>query len=346
MTQDTRHVSALTQDTDETIEDRIRRSLADFGSADNLSRSAKELFETLGFGVVNEVTERKVSFESLYKRVQNKEATKRLKDLLDHVEACYYVGSLVLTGGEEFLVTQSEASTQDETDAQGDTDSGGTQAAGAGGRAQDDSAGESGTSAGDGVTAEEERDVHFFAAQLKEGVHFSRGQTAQLVRGFNRLMGSCPVVVAIRSTYAVDKPPATAGNGGLQVGSVGGLPLTRAGETPFADAKAGGAGEPSAKGYEGNSPQRTYMTLGLCERSSYAQEWRVGSRLGKVRLMADVRCDKVHRGHMDILKSVAHEVSPLATAADVWQGLLRVFSVGLLTKRFYGELESWYVAAA
>ena len=168
-TQETRHASAVTQ-YDKELEGRIKRALAGFATSDNISHSAGDLFRALGFVVVNNVTERKVSFDNLYERVQNKEANKRLEKLLSYTEGCYYAGSLTTEGGEEYRISQGETVTQPpDGAAQGDQ---GAQATGS-----DDTAQGAGASGADAMAQTEHRKMCTTNAPASRGA-------LSLARGF------------------------------------------------------------------------------------------------------------------------------------------------------------------
>ena len=84
--------------------------------------------------------------------------------------------------------------------------------------------------------------------------------------------------------------------------------------------------------------------LALCERTDYVQQWRQGQKIGRVRIMMNISCRNTHRGHIDMLETIA--CKQYLTYDELYNHWLHVFSVQTLTKRFYGELQDWYFRAA
>lgn len=84
------------------------------------------------------------------------------------------------------------------------------------------------------------------------------------------------------------------------------------------------------------------LTLSTCERMEYSQEWRrgVGEKLGKVSMLKGIDCDKPHRGHIDILKSLGDKRYP--SFDELYKHWMDVFSAQPLTKGFYRDLFEWY----
>lgn len=70
--------------------------------------------------------------------------------------------------------------------------------------------------------------------------------------------------------------------------------------------------------------------------------------LGKVTIIRDIDLDEAHRGHLDILNSVAREnlvhpdKLPLTNFDALHAAWEEIFNVELLNKRFYRELANWY----
>lgn len=83
-----------------------------------------------------------------------------------------------------------------------------------------------------------------------------------------------------------------------------------------------------------------YLSLATCERSQYRQDWREGEKLGKVSILRNIDCKKVHRGHINILESLGDKSYP--SFDELYAHWLEVFSSELLTKKFYTELSEWY----
>ena len=86
----------------------------------------------------------------------------------------------------------------------------------------------------------------------------------------------------------------------------------------------------------------TTITLSTCERMDYVLEnsRNKGERMGKVSMLRDIDCLNPHRGHLDILASLAGK--SCSTFDELYNHWMEVFSNELLTKKFYGELYNWY----
>jgi hypothetical protein len=88
-----------------------------------------------------------------------------------------------------------------------------------------------------------------------------------------------------------------------------------------------------------------YLAFANTERLKYKQEWREGEKAGKVSLLRDINIKKPHRGHEDIINQLkiptsgTKQVDSFAKLYTYWQ---EVFSVSILNKKFYKELQNWY----
>lgn len=88
-----------------------------------------------------------------------------------------------------------------------------------------------------------------------------------------------------------------------------------------------------------------YLAFANTERLKYKQEWREGEKAGKVSLLRDINIKKPHRGHEDIINQLkiptsgTKQVNSFAKLYNYWQ---EVFSVSILNKKFYQELQNWY----
>ncbi|MBW2591180.1 MAG: SAM-dependent DNA methyltransferase, partial [Deltaproteobacteria bacterium] len=89
----------------------------------------------------------------------------------------------------------------------------------------------------------------------------------------------------------------------------------------------------------------SYLCFSNCERIPYKQDWREGEKAGKVSLLMDIDTVNTHTGHLKILQNLAipttgkKAVTTFDGLYNYWQ---EVFSVSLLSKRFYQELSNWY----
>lgn len=88
-----------------------------------------------------------------------------------------------------------------------------------------------------------------------------------------------------------------------------------------------------------------YLAFANAERLKYKQEWREGEKTGKVSLLRDINIKKPHRGHEDIINQLkiptsgTKQVDSFTKLYNYWQ---EVFSVSILNKKFYQELQNWY----
>ena len=88
--------------------------------------------------------------------------------------------------------------------------------------------------------------------------------------------------------------------------------------------------------------QSHLLSIGTCERTEFKQEWRQGQgeKLGRVSMLRNIDCWKLHRGYKDILDSIGDKNYP--TFDELYKHWLKVFSSELLTEKFYEELQNWY----
>lgn len=88
-----------------------------------------------------------------------------------------------------------------------------------------------------------------------------------------------------------------------------------------------------------------YIAFSHTERLKYIQDWREGEKTGKVSILRDVNIQNTHRGHLEILKELEiaksgkNTVNSFDSLYKYWQ---EVFSVSILNKKFYKELQNWY----
>lgn len=87
------------------------------------------------------------------------------------------------------------------------------------------------------------------------------------------------------------------------------------------------------------------LSFANSERIPYKQSYREGEKVGKVSLLRDIDLQCTHRGHKDILNDLKiqtsgkNDVNSFASLYKYWQ---EVFSVSILNKKFYKELQTWY----
>ncbi len=88
-----------------------------------------------------------------------------------------------------------------------------------------------------------------------------------------------------------------------------------------------------------------YISFSNCERTPYKQKWREGEKAGKVSLLKDIDTLNTHTGHLKILQNLAIPTTgkkAVTTFDDLYNYWQEVFSVALLSKRFYQDLSNWY----
>jgi len=88
-----------------------------------------------------------------------------------------------------------------------------------------------------------------------------------------------------------------------------------------------------------------FISFANTERIQYKQEWREGEKAGKVSLLRDISIERPHRGHEDIINELRISSSgkkAIRSFDALYQYWQEVFSVSVLNKKFYKELQSWY----
>lgn len=102
---------------------------------------------------------------------------------------------------------------------------------------------------------------------------------------------------------------------------------------------------PVALVFKYNNDEKKYIAFSNSERLKYKQEWREGEKAGKVSLLRDIDIQNPHRGHEDIINQLRIQTTGI-NAVDSFDKLYKywqeVFSVSILSKRFYQELSNWY----
>jgi len=91
--------------------------------------------------------------------------------------------------------------------------------------------------------------------------------------------------------------------------------------------------------------EKEYISFANSERIKFKQEWREGEKAGKVSILRDIEIGNTHTGHLKILRDLKisttgdNSVYNFKTLYNHWQ---TVFSVSLLSKKFYKELSNWF----
>ena len=88
-----------------------------------------------------------------------------------------------------------------------------------------------------------------------------------------------------------------------------------------------------------------FISFANTERIKYKQEWREGEKAGKVALLRDISIEKPHRGHEDIINQLKITTSgkkAIRSFDELYKYWQEVFSVNILSKKFYQELSNWY----
>ncbi|MFN8430030.1 MAG: TaqI-like C-terminal specificity domain-containing protein [Spirosomataceae bacterium] len=85
-----------------------------------------------------------------------------------------------------------------------------------------------------------------------------------------------------------------------------------------------------------------HIALANTERQTRnSSDYRQGEKLGKVSLLRDIDIENTHSGHILLLRElkINEKVVDFQSLYKHWQV---TFSVSLLNKKFYGELQNWY----
>lgn len=89
-----------------------------------------------------------------------------------------------------------------------------------------------------------------------------------------------------------------------------------------------------------------YIAFANNERLKYKQEWREGEKAGKVSLLRDINIKNPHSGHERILRELEIPEKTGKNQIDNFEKLYlhwqEKFSVSVLNKEFYHELQNWY----
>ena len=85
-----------------------------------------------------------------------------------------------------------------------------------------------------------------------------------------------------------------------------------------------------------------HISIATCERSAYVQSGNVGEKVGKVSILRNINCKKLHAGHRQILEKLGDDAKKCKTFDALFEKWQATFSVEVLTKKFYDALYHWY----
>ncbi len=83
-------------------------------------------------------------------------------------------------------------------------------------------------------------------------------------------------------------------------------------------------------------------------RLQYKQVWREGEKTGKISILRDIFIDKPHRGHLQILESLAIERSgskAITRFKNLYLYWQKALDTKVLNEKFYKEISAWYYYA-
>lgn len=86
--------------------------------------------------------------------------------------------------------------------------------------------------------------------------------------------------------------------------------------------------------------QGNLLSIATCERSE--RKDGTGDKVGKVTILRNMNCEKLHPGHRQILERIANEVSSCSRYDELYQKWFNSFSIDLLSDRFFEGYKSIY----
>lgn len=88
--------------------------------------------------------------------------------------------------------------------------------------------------------------------------------------------------------------------------------------------------------------QNDKLHISTCERSSYKRNHYNGEKLGKVTMLRNVNCAKLHAGHRQILERVANDVKGSNTFEELYTKWLSSFNIDVLSDKFFDNYKAIY----
>ena len=84
----------------------------------------------------------------------------------------------------------------------------------------------------------------------------------------------------------------------------------------------------------------TLLSIGTCERSE--RKDGTGDKVGKVTMLRNMNCEKLHPGHRQILERIANEVSSCSRYDELYQKWFKSFSIDILSDEFFRGYKAIY----
>lgn len=82
------------------------------------------------------------------------------------------------------------------------------------------------------------------------------------------------------------------------------------------------------------------LSIATCERTNRRKG--DGDKIGKVTILRNINCDKLHPGHRQILEKIANEVKGSKTFLELYQKWLKSFSIDILGDDFFDGYKQCY----
>lgn len=86
--------------------------------------------------------------------------------------------------------------------------------------------------------------------------------------------------------------------------------------------------------------QGNLLSIATCERSE--RKDGTGDKVGKVTMLRNMNCEKLHPGHRQILERIANEVSSCSRYDELYQKWFKSFSVDILSDEFFKGYKAIY----
>lgn len=86
--------------------------------------------------------------------------------------------------------------------------------------------------------------------------------------------------------------------------------------------------------------QGNLLSIATCERNE--RKDGTGDKIGKVTMLRNMNCDKLHPGHRQILERIANEVSSCSRYDELYQRWFKSFSIDILSDEFFRGYKAIY----
>ncbi|MDR0515957.1 MAG: hypothetical protein LBH25_02825 [Fibromonadaceae bacterium] len=87
------------------------------------------------------------------------------------------------------------------------------------------------------------------------------------------------------------------------------------------------------------------ISITMCERIRYLQEWRRGEKVGKIIILKDIDIQNTSMPHIKILSGLKIDPNKVKSYTDLAKYWQKQFSIQTLNKAFYEELQQWFYFA-